>query len=218
LSEIENILTENDYQNMSIKNIYKTKNKIHKLQKINIYDMKFLKLYENICNELNFADNLIEEINYFKPTLKNMNINEKIYYDSLDKLESISNFKSSFLLKKITYYKKALKYLLIVKNYLENLKKKFVNIERKALERKALDNNVQNLKNINEISSIIEDMFNDVFHNNKRIDEEFFENYYEIKCNLSKHQNEIKNSPIKVIELFNNNGKFVTKDISTNFL
>jgi exodeoxyribonuclease VII large subunit len=213
LSEIENILTENDYQNMSIKKIYKTKNKIHKLQKIYIYDIKFLKLYENICNELNFADNLIEEINYFKPTLKNMEINEKIYYDSLDKLESISNYKSSFLLKKITYYKKALKYLLIVKNYLEKLKKKFVNIERKVL-----DNNVQNLQNINEMSLIIEDMFNDVFHNNKRIDEEFFENYYEIKCNLSKHQNEIKNSPIKVIELFNNNGKFVTKDISTSFL
>jgi hypothetical protein len=212
LNEIENILKENDYQNMSIKKIYKTKNKINKLQKINIYDIKFLKSYENICNELNFADNLIEEINYFKPKLKSIDINEKIYYDSLDKLESISNFESSFLSYRITSYKKALKYLSIVKKYFENLKKKFISIERKAL-----DNNVQNLKNINEMSSIIEDMFNDVFHNNKRIDEEFFEKYYKMKCNLTKHENEVKNSPIKVIELINHNGKLMEKNITNSF-
>ena len=213
LSEIENISVESDCQDMSTKKLYKTKNKIDKLQKINIYDIKFLKFYENICNELNYADNLIEEINYFKPKLKNIDIDEQIYYESLDKLESISNFRSSILSTKINYYKKGLKYLVIVKKYLENLKKKFINIERKVL-----DDNVQDLKNVNDMSLIIEDMFNDVFHKNKRIDEEFFKNYYEIKCNLSKHQNEIKNSPIKVIEIFNNNGKFVKKDISTNFL
>jgi len=212
LNEIENILKENDYQNMSIKKIYKTKNKINKLQKINIYDIKFLKSYENICNELNFADNLIEEINYFKPKLKSIDINEKIYYDSLDKLKSISNFESSFLSYRITSYKKALKYLSIVKKYLENLKKNFVSIERKAL-----DNNVQNLKNVNEISSIIEDMFNDVFHNNKRIDGKFFEKYYKMKCNLTKHENEVKNSPIKVIELINHNGKLMEKNITNRF-
>ena len=107
---------------------------------------------------------------------------------------------------RITSYKKALKYLSIVKKYLENLKKNFVSIERKAL-----DNNVQNLKNVNEISSIIEDMFNDVFHNNKRIDGKFFEKYYKMKCNLTKHENEVKNSPIKVIELINHNGKLMEK-------
>jgi hypothetical protein len=99
-----------------------------------------------------------------------------------------------------------------VKKYLENLKKKFVSIERKAL-----DNNIQNLKNINEMSSIIEDMFNDVFHNNKKIDGEFFEKYYKMKCNLTKHENEVKNSPIKIIELINHNGKLMEKNITNSF-
>jgi len=198
---------------MSIKKLYKTKIKIDKLQKINIDDIQFLKLYENICNELNYADKLIDEINYFKPKLKNIDIDEQIYYESLDKLESISNFRSSILSNKINYYKKGLKYLVIMKKFLEKLKKKFVDIEIDAI-----DNDDEDFKNMNEITLGIENMFNDIFHNNKRINEEFFENYYEMKYNLLKHQNEIKNSPIKVIEIFNNNGKFVKKDISTNFL
>jgi len=213
LGDIENISAENNCENMSIKKLYKTKIKIDKLQKINIDDIQFLKLYENICNELNYADKLIDEINYFKPKLKNIDIDEQIYYESLDKLESISNFRSSILSNKINYYKKGLKYLVIMKKFLEKLKKKFVDIEIDAI-----DNDDEDFKNMNEITLGIENMFNDIFHNNKRINEEFFENYYEMKYNLLKHQNEIKNSPIKVIEIFNNNGKFVKKDISTNFL
>ncbi len=182
---------------------------MNKIQKLDIYDSNFLKLYEDVCNELNLYCHIIKDINNYQPKLVD-DINEKIYYDSLDKLKSISDFKSSILSNRINYYKKGLKYLLIVEKYLENINNRFVNIEIKVLNA----NNDKKLKKITEISSTIDNMLND----NDIIDENFFEIYYKLKCDLMKHQNEIKNSPIEIIELINCNGKLAKKDISTSFL
>lgn len=209
LDKIKKISKNKEYKSISIEKGNFIKKILNKIQKLDIYDSNFLKLYEDVCNELNLYCHIIKDINNYQPKLVD-DINEKIYYDSLDKLKSISDFKSSILSNRINYYKKGLKYLLIVEKYLENINNRFVNIEIKVLNA----NNDKKLKKITEISSTIDNMLND----NDIIDENFFEIYYKLKCDLMKHQNEIKNSPIEIIELINCNGKLAKKDISTSFL
>jgi len=212
LNKIKQKSKKKDYKNIcTIKKKIFIKKNLDKLQETNIYSNIFLKIYEDIYDELNIYSHIVEDINNFQPKLIDYDITEDIYYDTIDKVKELSNTNSYDLTNKIKYYKKGLKYLLILKKYLEKINKKFNDIEIKAS-----NINIKNPKKITEISSIIENMLSNFYNETYKIDTKLFKTYDKLKCSLIKHENDI-NSPIEIMELINYNGKLAKKDITSSF-
>lgn len=192
------------------------RNILEELESNDIFSNLFCKNYEKIHIYMNTYQCHIEEMRKYQPKIVESNVSDKQFNDYLKKLTDISKVTigNRSITDRFTYFKKGQKYLSSMKRFLEILEQKF-----NKLEGSVSDYKLKNLIPINEISKIIDEMFDIYINNNEILSKKFYDRYLKLLFSISKHKDKIENSKIEIVQLVNSphGSGFALKNENSNF-